>query len=254
MLIRCTIRTTESLFQSRTLHIDLFSIQFLRHLFLPFLHPVAQTENVMQSENNCTVHELVRATRTCRRFHEHQAIDRQTLYNLVDLARLSGSARNGQPWQYMVVTDPQLGDRIFPCLGWAGYLTEWKGPVPGERPAAYILCLLNRHWLKGSEKEAWFDLGIASQSLLLGAAKRSILGCRIGNFSKKALEMLTIPEHLSLELIIALGHPKEQIVIDEMQDEVDVRYWRDGNQLHHVPKRPLSQVLIELERLKLKAS
>lgn len=203
---------------------------------------------LMQTESGKALHDLVLATRTCRRFKEHRSITRQTLVELVDLARLSGSARNGQPWQYMVVSDSQLCERIFPHLGWAAYLTEWRGPQQGQRPAAYILCLLNHHWLKGNEKEAYFDLGIASQSLLLGAASQSILGCRIANFSPKVTDLLLLPEHLSLELIIAIGYPDEQIVIEPMEAEDDVRYWRDASQVHHVPKRPLSQLLIELEQ------
>ena len=90
-------------------------------------------------------------------------ISTATLYDLIDLARLGGSARNGQPWQYMIANSPVLCDKIFPYLGWAGYLTDWKGPIEGERPSAYILCLLNKNRLKGPESEAQFDLGIATQ-------------------------------------------------------------------------------------------
>lgn len=190
---------------------------------------------------------LVATTRTCRRFNEQQRLPRQTLEQLVDLARLSGSARNSQPWQYMIVDDAQHCERLFSCLGWAGYLSDWHGPSPGERPSAYLLCLLNHKWLKGSEKEAYFDLGIASQSLLLGAAARQIMGCRIASFSAKANQLYAIPEHLHLELIIALGAPVERVVLDEMRDADDIRYWRDEQQIHHVPKRSLRDVLVELQ-------
>jgi len=193
-----------------------------------------------------TFQQLVATTRTCRRFVEYTPISSETLQQLIEMARLSGSARNGQPWQYMAINAPQLCSRIFPHLGWAGYLRDWKGPKPGERPAAYILCLLNHNWLKVSEKEAFFDLGIATQSILLGAASMQIMGCRIGSFSPRVNEIFTIPDHLSLELIIALGEPLEQVVLEEMRNTEDIAYWRDEQNVHYVPKRPLRDLLITL--------
>jgi len=193
-----------------------------------------------------TFRDLAAAARTCRRFREDSPVSIDTLHRLVDLARLAGSARNGQPWQYLAVNDPQLCEAIFPHLGWAGYLTDWSGPAPGERPPAYILCFLNQQWLTVPEKLAFFDLGIASQNLLLGAAALHILGCRIGAFSPKVAKLWDVPDHLRLELIIALGRPLEEIVLEEMSGEEDIRYWRDERQVHHVPKRSLHEVLLKI--------
>lgn len=72
--------------------------------------------------------------------------------------------------------------------------------------------------------------------------------CRIRAFSPKVKNLFTIPDHLSLELIIALGAPAEHIVIDDMKDADDIKYWRDANQVHHVPKRSLEDVLLHLQR------
>ena len=45
------------------------------------------------------------------------------------------------------------------------------------------------NWLKGSDKEAQFDLGVATQNLLLGAMEKGIGGCRIGAFSPKLADI-----------------------------------------------------------------
>lgn len=193
------------------------------------------------------LHSLISTTRSCRRFQQDQKISKEQLGELIELARIGGSARNCQPWQYSIITDDDTCADVFPFLGWAGYLKDWKGPVEGERPAAYILCLLNSDWCKGSEKEAYFDLGIASQNLLLGAAEKNILGCRIGAFSPKIKELFVLDDQLSIELVIALGYPAEEIILDSIADN-NVAYWRDENQVHHVPKRSLSDILIELKR------
>ena len=190
--------------------------------------------------------ELIQQTRTYRRFEESRQIAEHDLRQLVELGRLGGSARNQQPWQYALVTDPELCALIFPHIGWAGYLSDWSGPAKGERPSCYILCLLNRDWLKGPEKEAHFDLGIATQNLLLGAMEKGIGGCRIGAFSPKLAEKFEIPANLELTLVIALGYPAETVKITNPPAKDDIRYYRDEHDVHWVPKRSLDDIIIHL--------
>lgn len=189
--------------------------------------------------------ELIRNTRTIRRFQEESELDRQQLFILVDLARLGGSARNIQPLKYLVATEPDLRQRIFPHLGWAGYLQDWPGPAPGERPTGYIVCLLDTRLVPGAENAADVDLGIATQNILLGAAELGIFGCRIGSFSPKLHTVLGIEDFLKIMLVVALGYPREQIVLEEVGTDGDIRYWRDSHQIHHVPKRLLEDILVE---------
>ncbi|MBM9603191.1 nitroreductase family protein [Desulfopila inferna] len=187
---------------------------------------------------------IIEKTRTFRKFDATAVIDASTVEKLIELGRLGGSARNCQPWQYRIVTDAGECASVFPHLGWAGYLTDWKGPEERQRPTAYILCYLNREWLKGSLQEAHFDLGIASQNMLLGATEAGLGGCRILAFSKKLAAEFPQPEHLELQLVIALGVPAEKVVIEECSD-YNIKYWRDGNQTHHVPKRRLQDILLQ---------
>lgn len=198
-------------------------------------------------QGNYFMQEIIAKTRTFRRFVEKDRISTKTLQDLIDLARLGGSARNSQPWQYMLVTDPKVCEQIFPYLGWAGYLSDWKGPIEGERPSAYILCLLNKKWLKGPESEAQFDLGIATQNILLGAMDQRIGGCRIGAFNPKLSEVFHLPDHLDLSLVLALGKPRETVIVEECASDEEIKYWRDEKGVHHVPKRSLESCLIEPE-------
>ena len=190
--------------------------------------------------------EIIKKTRSFRRFDQSRNITDTTLVNLIDLARLGGSARNCQPWQYTPISDAKRCAEIFPYIAWAGYLPEWKGPVEGERPTAYILCLLNRDWLKGSDKEAHFDLGVATQNLLLGAMQEGIGGCRIGAFSPKLASLFDLPDHLELALVVALGYPVETVVLEDTGESGDIKYYRDEGQVHHVPKRTLTDIIVQL--------
>jgi len=190
--------------------------------------------------------DLVRKTRTVRRFQEEQPLASALLRDLVDFARLSGSARNGQVLKYRVITAKGLRQALFPLLGWAGYLPDWPGPALGERPPAYLACLLDTTLLRGTENEAYCDLGIATQSLLLGAAEQGVYGCRIGAFAHGPVHrLLQLEDHCKVLLLVALGYPAETVVLEELGSEGAVRYWHDAQGVHHVPKRTLAQILIE---------
>jgi len=185
------------------------------------------------------LYDLIQKTRSFRRFKEDERIGMDTLRYMVDLARLGGSARNVQPLKYVLVNSLELNEKIFPHLGWAGYFKEWQGPVEGERPAAYVVCLLDSRL----SREADCDLGIATQNLLLGAAEKGIGGCRIASVSTGLKDVLGLEEHLRIQLVVALGKPAEKVSLDEQKAAEDIRYWRDADQVHHVPKRSLQSII-----------
>jgi nitroreductase len=185
--------------------------------------------------------ELIQKNRSYRRFHEEVAIGRETLLELIDMARLSASSGNLQPLKYLLADSPYMNEKIFPHLQWAGYLTDWPGPAKGERPSAYIVIL---HDTKIS-KTINCDHGIAAQSILLGATKRGLGGCIIASMNKSELiAALKIPEHLQILLVIALGKPNEKVKIEEIDVDGDIKYWRDEKGVHHVPKRKLKDILL----------
>ena len=184
--------------------------------------------------------DLILKTRSYRRFYQSEPIAMEDLHHLIEYARFAGSARNVQPLKYMLINNPEMNAAIFPQLGWAGYLPEWRGPVEGERPAAYIICLLDRRICE----EADCDLGIATQNILLGATELGLGGCRIASISPKLHALLNLPDWARILLVIALGKPKEKVVVDTMFEGDSCRYWRDAEQVHHVPKRGLLDIIL----------
>jgi nitroreductase len=185
--------------------------------------------------------DLVNSNRSCRRFYEDHSVDLKTLEELVDLARLSASGANLQPLKYILACEPQINSEIFPCLGWAAYLKEWPGPEPGERPAAYIVILGDTD----ISKEFGVDHGIAGQSMLLGVREKGLAGCILGTINRKELqEILNIESHLKILLVLAIGKPKEEVVIETVGPDGNIRYWRDAEAVHHVPKRSLQEIIV----------
>ncbi len=187
------------------------------------------------------IRDLVLKNRSYRRFHQDVAVDPGMLRELVDLARLSASAANRQPLKYVISCDASQNALIFPHLSWAGYLKDWGGPVEGERPSAYIIILGD----KSITETFGCDHGIAAQSILLGAAEKGLGGCMVGSVQRKELgKVLRIPPGHEILLVLAMGKPKETVMLETVGANGDIKYWRDAEGRHHVPKRRLEDVIV----------
>lgn len=186
--------------------------------------------------------DLVLENRSRRRFHQDVAVDLETLRELVDLARLSASGANLQPLKYILSCDPERNDLVFPHLSWAGYLEGWDAPPEGERPTAYIVILGD----KRIKLSFGCDHGIAAQSIMLGATEKGLGGCIIGSIQREKLrKALNFTHDLEILLVIALGKPKEEVVLEEVGQDGSIKYWRDDRGTHHVPKRALDDIIVD---------
>lgn len=188
------------------------------------------------------IKDLILKNRSYRRFYEEEKISTEDLRDLIDLARLSPSGSNLQPLKFILSNQENFNKVIFKNLAWAGYLKDWDGPKKGEQASAYIIILGD----KNPNKAYDYDVGIACQSILLGAVEKGYGGCIIGSVKRSPLSSeLKIPDHLRVSLVIALGKPKEEVHIEPIKND-DIIYWRDENDVHHVPKRNLKDLIIEI--------
>lgn len=190
---------------------------------------------------------LVRRSRSYRRFDANFKIETSVLEQLIDAARLAPSARNKQNLKFLPVNQESLLENIFPFMTWAGYLNTWHGPSKDERPGAYIVICWDKN-ISSSRQADYVDVntGIAAQTILLGATSMNLAGCYIGGFhAAKLSEALTLPEYLVPLAVLAIGKPGETVVLEEMQDG-NVKYWRDEANVHHTPKRSLEEIIIKL--------
>lgn len=186
--------------------------------------------------------ELVLQNRTYRRFDQSHAIDKATLKELIDLARNSASTSNKQPLKYIISYEPEKNALIFPTLGFAGALADWSGPQEGEKPAAYIVILLDTE----VSTFASCDHGIAAQSIMLGASEKGLGGCMHGSTNKDMLrKAINIPEKYEILLVLSLGKPDEKVYLEPLPADGAVNYWRDAESGHHVPKRALDDIILD---------
>ncbi|MDI3526570.1 MAG: hypothetical protein PWR03_753 [Tenuifilum sp.] len=184
--------------------------------------------------------ELLIRNRSYRRFQQNKLIDIDILKELVEHTRFCPSGRNLQPLKYILVNTPDLCSKVFPNLAWAGYLNDWDGPSVGEQPSAYIVMLEDQRLTKSSQ----WDQGIAAQTIMLGAVEHNLGGCMIASVKKDSLSaVLKLPDYLEIVLVLAIGYPIEKVVVDDIDLSGDIKYWRDNEQVHHVPKRKLDDLI-----------
>ena len=181
-------------------------------------------------------HKLILKRRTTRKF-EQMKIDKETLLDCMNAARLAPSGANLQPLEYILVTENL--ERVFGCTHWAGYLDNGT-PEPDERPVAYVVIVLN----KDISTEARYDVGLAAGNIILTALERGIASCLLGALERDALmKVLNVPDNYAIELVIALGYPKQESIVDEIRQ--DIKYWLDEKGVLHVPKRRLEDIVHE---------
>ena len=185
------------------------------------------------------IKDLVLKNRSYRRFYNEKKISLEQLREFVDIARNTASGANRQPIMYKLICDDEMNAKVYDCLAWAGYYKDWDGPIVEERPSAYIVMVSDKQF------NPQCDEGIAGQSILLAAVEQGMGGCFIGNIKKEKLaEVLNLPENLKPDLVIALGYPKEQVVLEDIAADADIKYYRDENQVQHVPKKRLEDIIL----------
>ncbi|MEI6846138.1 MAG: nitroreductase family protein [Candidatus Firestonebacteria bacterium] len=179
-----------------------------------------------------STYETILQRRTIRKFKQTQVPD-AALEKLVNAARVSPSAGNIQPLQYIIVRDPELREALFKYLKWAAYLTSGGVPKPEERPTAYIIIILNNS--TGSVNTS-YDLGAAAMALLLAAWEEDIGGCWIRACDKVSIKkLLGVLGSFEVDSVIALGYKDELPVMEE--SDTEIKYWKDENGVLHVPKK-----------------
>jgi nitroreductase len=157
----------------------------------------------------------------------------------VDLARHTASARNAQPLKFFLSVESATNQLIFDNISWAGYLENGR-PVQGERPSAYIV-LCNDMDIA---PQSLHDQGIVAQTILLAAVNENLGGCMFTSVKREELRnALNLPQNLEPQLVVAIGKPVEDIVITEVKDN-SIRYYRDEQNTHFVPKRALAELVI----------
>ena len=185
-----------------------------------------------------SLYDIIVSRRTIRQF-KPLPIARSFLEKLVNAARLAPSAGNLQPLEFIVVDEDETRKKIFPCLRWAGYIAPEGNPKPGNEPMAYIISLVNS---SVREKGYEYDVGAAMENMILTAWEEGLGTCWLISVDReKVVEILRIPKGYKVDCVLALGYPAENPLLEELKDSV--KYWKDNEDVLHVPKRNLKDIV-----------
>ena len=184
------------------------------------------------------LYDLIISRRTIRQFRR-TPVGREVLEKIVNAARLSPSAANLQPLEFVAVDEEGVCQGIFPCLRWAAYIAPRGNPRPGQEPAAYVVVLVNQDIRKDMFE---YDVGAAVENMILAALEVGIGACWLISIEReKIADLLHVPGGFRVDSVLALGYPAEQPLTEEFG--VSAKYWKDESGVLHVPKRSLDKIL-----------
>lgn len=188
--------------------------------------------------------ELVAASRTYRRFDETRPVTRGQLEALVGAARVAPSANNRQRLRFHLSVGPEAL-LVESHHRWAALLKDWDGPAEGERPTGYVTIA----GPEGARTNAVVnqDAGIAAQTIMLAARAAGLVGCMVASFDAELGPALGLAEKgLEPLVLCALGYPApdERVVLEPATTEHGITYWRDADDVHHVPKLAVEDLLV----------
>jgi len=120
-----------------------------------------------------------------------------------------------------------------------GALPELHLPFKGTEPLAFIIVCSSIE----AEKYVYVDLGISLQSMLLKAVEIGLNGIIICAFDGKAIADALHLDSVPLA-VLAIGKSVERFRLVEMPEDGSVKYYRDEDGVHCVPKRSLEEILL----------
>lgn len=188
--------------------------------------------------------DLLISCRSYRGFDESRRISKEELLELVNLTRYSAASMNIQPLKYRLICEKEEVDRMQPLTGWAKQMPQMTLPHPGKCPTAFVIICQDTS-VDPAMGKFQRDVGIVAQTMLLAATEKGLGGCMIGSFNAgQVAKEFELPENIKPMLVVALGKPDEKVVLTDIPEDGNFKYYRDENDVHYVPKRSLEEIVL----------
>lgn len=142
--------------------------------------------------------EAIEKRRSVREFLK-KGIPIQDLEKIIEAARLAPTARNEQPWEFVVITDDQIKREVASATGDNGAF------IAGSSACIAVFCRDTKYYLE--------DGCAATENILLRATDLGISSCWVAGdkkpYCQSIKKLLKAAENYKLISLLALGYPKE---------------------------------------------
>ena len=186
--------------------------------------------------------ENIEHTRSHRRFTEKKIIEEEIL-EMLEGARFSASTKNAQILRYSYAIDDEKCQKLFSAVSLGGLLKNENKATLEERARGFILISTKKD-ITFPDSKLYFDIGIATQNIILVADELGYGACIVMSYNKKIFEeVLELPEEYDSKAVIILGEAKDIVKLVDSKDEEDTKYFVE-NGIHHVPKLKLGDLIL----------
>ena len=185
------------------------------------------------------ISQLLKKTRTYRRFDRSKPLTGADLTEILESVRYTASAGNLQRVRYITLTGA-AADEAFSAIALGGYLPKEQKPDAEVAPVAYIVMLAPTD---SPDTNLAIDIGICAEAIALAAAEVGVGSCMIRNFDREYFDKLATGTGYYTALVIALGYPAEQTKIVDADPKDSLKYYKDGN-TNVVPKLMLDDLIL----------
>ena len=184
------------------------------------------------------MHDIQLGCRTYRRFLQ-DPVPEEVLRYALENARIANSASNKQPLRYYAVNRSETLERMQPLVRFAAALDPSVGtPHKNEQPTAFIVVCET-----GAPGAADVDAGIATHAIVASLYEKGYGSCIMGNVVRSGIkELLSIPDELSVRLVIAIGKPGCTSTLTDAKDG-ELKYWVDDERNYYVPKLAFDDIV-----------
>lgn len=150
------------------------------------------------------------------RGYSSKPVEKEKLMRIAEAAVLAPTSVNFQPWKMIIVTDPQLLNKLYDC-----YHRDWFRTAP-----ACVVAIgdHDRGWRRPSDGKDHtdIDVAIAIDHLILAATEEGLGTCWICNFDvDKCAGLLQLPGHLEPMALIPVGYAENETAPLKKRKEID---------------------------------
>jgi nitroreductase len=150
-------------------------------------------------------YDVIKKRKSIRKY-KSDPIPEDVLNRILDAGRIAPSAKNIQPWHFVVIKDPEMKKKVAE----ASHGQHWMAD------ADVIVCgcaLMDIVWSRmgGYMTSFAVDITIAMDHMILAAANEGLGTCWIGAFDEKQVkELLQVPDNVHVVALTPIGYPAQE--------------------------------------------